>query len=128
MLEGYVISPDGKKMLIFTKRKAVYRRSFKAEYFIYDIARRPSRSSLRARTSRWLPGRQTSRHMAFVKDKNIFVTDGEKEVQVTKDGKFNEIINGIPDWVYEEEFAFNRAFAWNAMEHPSDGSVSMRAM
>ncbi len=37
-----------------------------------------------------------------------------KETQITSDGKFNEIINGIPDWVYEEEFAFNRAFAWNA--------------
>ena len=59
----------------------------------------------------WSPD---SRHIAFVKDNNIFVTDGEKEVQVTKDGKFNEVINGIPDWVDEEEFAFNRAFAWNA--------------
>ena len=59
----------------------------------------------------WSPD---SRHIAFVKDNNLFVTDGDKETQITRDGKFNEVINGIPDWVYEEEFSFNRAFAWNA--------------
>ena len=113
-VEGYVISPDGKKMLIFTKRKAVYRRSFKAEYFIYNIASKTIKKLSEGENQQVATWSPDSRHVAFVKDNNIFVTDGEKEVQVTKDGKFNEIINGIPDWVYEEEFTFNRAFAWNA--------------
>ena len=113
-VEGYVMSPDGKKMLVFTKSKAVYRRSFKAEYFIYDIARKTIKKLSEGENQQVATWSPDSRHIAFVKDNNIFVTDGEKEVQVTKDGKFNEVINGIPDWVYEEEFAFNRAFAWNA--------------
>ena len=45
---------------------------------------------------------------------NIFITDGTTERQVTTDGKFNEVINGIPDWVNEEEFGFNNAIAWSA--------------
>ena len=113
-VEGYVMSPDGKKMLVFTKSKAVYRRSFKAEYFIYDIARKTIKKLSEGENQQVATWSPDSRHIAFVKDNNIFVTDGEKEVQVTRDGKFNEVINGIPDWVYEEEFAFNRAFAWNA--------------
>ena len=106
-VDGYVISPDGKKMLIFTKRKAVYRRSFKAEYFIYNISSKTIKKLSEGENQQVATWSPDSRHVAFVKDNNIFVTDGEKEVQVTKDGKFNEIINGIPDWVYEEEFAFS---------------------
>ena len=113
-IEGYVISPDGKKLLIMTHREAIYRRSFKAEYFVYDIAKKSLKKlsqGVNQQVATWSPD---SRHIAFVKDNNLFVTDGDKETQITRDGKFNEVINGIPDWVYEEEFAFNRAFAWNA--------------
>ena len=113
-IDGYVMSPDGKQLLVITKSKAVYRRSFKAEYFIYNIASKKLRKlseGEKQQVATWSPD---SKHIAFVKDNNLFVFDGEKETQITSDGKFNEIINGIPDWVYEEEFAFNRAFAWNA--------------
>ncbi len=113
-VEGYVMSPDGKKMLVMTHRQAVYRRSFKAEYFVYDLATKKLTKLSEGdnqQVATWSPD---SRRIAFVRDNNLFVTDGEKEVQVTKDGKFNEVINGIPDWVNEEEFSFNRAFAWNA--------------
>ncbi len=117
-VDGYVMSPDGKKLLVITKRKAVYRRSFKAEYFIYNIAQKSLKKLSEGENQQVATWSPDSRHIAFVKDNNLFVTDGEKEVQVTSDGKFNEVINGIPDWVYEEEFSFNRAFAWNA-----DGSA-----
>ena len=113
-VEGYVMSPDGKKLLVITKRKAVYRRSFKAEYFIYDIAGKTLKKlsdGENQQVATWSPD---SKHVAFVKDNNLFVTDGTTEKQITADGKFNEIINGIPDWVNEEEFGFNKAFAWNA--------------
>ncbi|WP_309609024.1 S9 family peptidase, partial [Flavobacterium sp.] len=54
--------------------------------------------------------------IAFAKENNLFVYDvaSKKTTQVTSDGNKNEIINGITDWVYEEEFAFVRAFDWNA--------------
>lgn len=49
-----------------------------------------------------------------MRDNNIFIADLRfgSEIQITFDGKFNEIINGAPDWVYEEEFGFNKAFEW----------------
>ena len=112
-IDGYVMSPDGKQLLIITKSKAVYRRSFKAEYFIYNIASKKLRKLSEGENQQVATWSPDSKHIAFVKDNNLFVFDGEKETQITSDGKFNEIINGIPDWVYEEEFAFNRAFAWN---------------
>lgn len=55
--------------------------------------------------------------MAFVRDNNIFLVKllyGNSESQVTEDGKQNEVLNGIPDWVYEEEFSFNRALEFSA--------------
>ena len=113
-IDGYVMSPDGKQLLVITKSKAVYRRSFKAEYFIYNIASKKLRKLSEGENQQVATWSPDSKHIAFVKYNNLFVFDGEKETQITSDGKFNEIINGIPDWVYEEEFAFNRAFAWNA--------------
>lgn len=113
-MDGYSISPDGSQLLIYAKAKAVYRRSFKAEYFIYNIAKKTLTKLSEGddqQVATWSPD---SRHVAFVKANNLYVFDGEKEIQITTDGKFNHVINGIPDWVYEEEFSFNRAFAWNA--------------
>ena len=55
--------------------------------------------------------------IAFVRDNNIFLVKllyGNSESKVTEDGKQNSIINGIPDWVYEEEFGFNRALEFSA--------------
>jgi dipeptidyl-peptidase-4 len=57
--------------------------------------------------------------VAFVKNNNLFVKDLESNAlyQITADGAFNQIINGIADWVYEEEFSIVRLFQWN-----NDGS------
>jgi len=113
-IDGYVMSPDGKRLLLITNRQAVYRRSFKAEYFVYNIADKTLMKlseGVNQQVATWSPD---SKRIAFVKDNNLFIYDGSKETQITHDGKFNEVINGIPDWVYEEEFSFNRAFAWNA--------------
>lgn len=113
-IDGYVLSPDGKRMLVMTQRESIYRRSFKAEYYVYDLQgkalRRLSEGGAQ-QVATWSPD---SKHIAFVRGNNLFITDGRKETQVTHDGKFNEVINGIPDWVNEEEFGFNRAFAWNS--------------
>ena len=88
-IDGYVISPDGKKLLVYTKSKAVYRRSFKAEYFIYDIAKKSIKKLSEGENQQVATWSPDSRHIAFVKDNNIFVTDGDKETQITTDGKFN---------------------------------------
>jgi dipeptidyl-peptidase-4 len=64
--------------------------------------------------NRWLPFPDGNK-VAFVRQNNLFVKDliKNEEIQITNDGKINAIINGIPDWVYEEEFEYSRAFEWS---------------
>ncbi len=116
-IDGYVMSPDGTRMLIQTKTEYVYRRSYKAVFYIYTIkSRRLERLSDGGpqQVPTWSPD---GTQVAFVRDNNIFLVKllyDNAESQVTKDGKFNEVINGIPDWVYEEEFEYNRALCFSA--------------
>ena len=119
--DGYILSPDGKKILIQTNTKRIYRHSFTADYYIYNIAsKRLERLSDNGpqQSPVWS---QDGLQVAFVRDNNIFLVKllyDNSESQVTKDGKRNEIINGIPDWVNEEEFGFSTAMTFNA-----DGTV-----
>ena len=115
--DDYVLSPDGKRMLIQTKTERIYRRSFKADFYIYNIeSRRLDRLSDgdKQQIPTWSPDGQ---QVAFVRGGNIFLVKllyDNAEIQVTKDGKFNEVINGLPDWVNEEEFGLNSALTFNA--------------
>lgn len=115
--DDYVLSPDGKRMLIQTKTERIYRRSFKADFYIYNKeSRRLDRLSDgdKQQIPTWSPDGQ---QVAFVRGGNIFLVKllyDNAEIQVTKDGKFNEVINGLPDWVNEEEFGFNSALTFNA--------------
>ena len=116
-IDGYIMSPDGMRMLIQTETEYVYRRSFKAVFYLYNVAtRKLERLSEggKQQVPTWSPD---GTQVAFVRDGNLFLVKllyDNAESQVTKDGKFNEIINGIPDWVYEEEFEYNKAFCFNA--------------
>lgn len=115
--DGYIMSPDGKRMLIRTKTQPVYRRSYKAVFYIYTMASRklePLSDGGPQQAPVWSPD---GTKVAFVRDNNIFLVKllyNNSESQVTKDGLFNHVINGIPDWVNEEEFAFSHALTFNA--------------
>ncbi len=115
--DGYMMAPDGKRMLVRTQTQMIYRRSYKAEFYIYTVdTRKLERLSTGGPQEMpvWSPD---GTQVAFMRDNNIFLVKllyDNSESQVTKDGKFNEIINGVPDWVNEEEFSFNSALTFNA--------------
>lgn len=116
-VDNYIMSPDGRRILIQTQTKPIYRRSFTAEYYIYDIRNNkltPLSNGGPQQTPVFSPD---GNQIAFVRDNNIFLVKllyDNAESQVTKDGKFNEVLNGIPDWVYEEEFSTNSSMVFSA--------------
>ena len=116
-LEGFIMSPDGRRILLQTQSEAIYRHSFTATYYIYDIRNNravPLSENGKQQTPLFSPDGQ---QIAFVREGNIFLVKllyDNAEVQVTKDGKKNEIINGIPDWVNEEEFSHTDAMVFTA--------------
>ena len=117
MVEGYIMSPDNGRILIQTATKAIYRRSFTATYYIYNTHTNqlePLSDGGPQQTPVFSPDANL---IAFVRGNNIFLVDllhDKAECQVTMDGKFNEVINGIPDWVYEEEFSTNSSMVFSA--------------
>ena len=116
-VDNYIMSPDGRRMLIQTGTKPIYRRSFTATYYIYDIRNNklePLSDGGPQQTPVFSPDGNL---IAFVRDNNIHLVKllyDNAESQVTTDGKFNEVINGIPDWVYEEEFSTNSSMVFSA--------------
>ena len=116
-VEGYIMSPDEKNMLIETNRTSIYRHSATSTYYIYNIKNKtlaPLSAGGPQECPKFSPD---GTQVAFVRDNNLFLVKllfNNSESQVTKDGERNKIINGKPDWVYEEEFAFNCAFDFSA--------------
>ncbi len=112
---GFSLSPDGGRILIYLNPRSIYRRSFDAEYYVYEI-----RSRLLKPLSTEHPRQQAplfspdGRMIAFVADNNIYLKKLEywTELAVTTDGKKNSIINGVPDWTYEEEFSTASSMTW----------------
>lgn len=114
-IQDYEFSDDESQILIYTNADYIYRRSFVADYYVYNVNTkeiRPLSDNGRQQLGTFAP---VGNKVAFVRENNLFVKDFDAnvETQVTYDGDFNSIINGAPDWVYEEEFGFNKAFEWS---------------
>lgn len=116
-IDGYIMSPDEHRILIQTETKGIYRRSYTAVYYIFDV-RNNTLEPLSEGGPQQVPLFSPDGNViAFARGNNLFLVKllfGNAEVQVTKDGKFNEVINGLPDWVNEEEFTTNRSFDFSA--------------
>jgi len=113
----YIFAPDGKHILLETNSKAIYRRSATASWYIYDTQTKTVRKLSQGGDQEIPQFSPDGTKIAFVRSNNIFIvdlSDDNRETQVTTDGRFNYVINGKPDWVYEEEFEYNSAFTFTA--------------
>lgn len=111
---AFKFSENEDKILLSTQVESIYRRSSREIYYIYDVKSKRLRqlSDKKVQEASFSPD---ASKVAYVFDNNIYILDlmSGARTQVTKDGEINSIINGIADWVYEEEFSFVKAFAWN---------------
>ena len=117
--DGYELSANEKKILLWTDSKKIYRYSFTAEYYVYDILR-----STLSRVSEDGPQRGATishdgRMVAYQRDNNLFISniDYKSDKAITTDGKINEVIYGTPDWAYEEEFGMLNSICWSSDEN-----------
>jgi dipeptidyl-peptidase-4 len=112
-IDSYNFNTDETKLILGTNFKKIFRRSFSGTFYAYDIAsKKLTLIDENIQEPIFSPDNQK---VAFVKDNNIFIKDFNKNsiTKITTDGLKNSIINGITDWVYEEEFGFVRAFEWS---------------
>lgn len=115
-IEGFSFNDEETQILLWNESKAVYRRSFYAEHYVYNRHHNilmPLSENGAQRDACFSPD---GRMVAFARDNNLFIKklDFKTEVAVTKDGEINKIINGTSDWLYEEEFSTTRMYEWTA--------------
>ena len=114
-IESYEFSQDEQKILLSAEFEPLYRHSGVSTYYVYNVAEGTMQRITMEGKQRLTTFSPDGKMVAFVRDNNLYImTLGSlKETQVTFDGKFNEVINGTTDWVYEEEFAITRGFYWS---------------
>ena len=114
--DGYEISSTGHHILVWRESEQIYRRSFRAMVYDYDVRRNYVKPLSDSKHKQMIPTYSPDGRMcAYVVDNNIWIRkfDYDTEVQVTKDGELNKVLNGITDWVYEEEFSVTRLMEWS---------------
>jgi len=110
---SYSFNNDETKLILGTNFNQIYRRSFTGTFYAYDVA---SKQLTLIGTDIQEPTFSPDNlKIAYAKNNNLFIKDfgSNSIIQITNDGKKNRIINGITDWVYEEEFGFVKAFEWS---------------
>ncbi len=116
-IEGFEVSANGRYILVYRDSEPIYRRSFTASYYIYEVRTRlmqPLSADFQRQRAPLMT--DDGRMVAFVgDDNNIYIkkVDYNSQVAVTKDGEVNKVLNGVPDWVYEEEFTTSRSMVWS---------------
>lgn len=112
---SYSFNENQDIVLLYFLTNQIYRHSSEGQFVVYDLKKKNSVYTQKDAV-RYPTMNPQGDHVAYVQDNNLYIlnlTSG-KEKQITKDGKYNEIINGAVDWVYEEEFSMDRGFEWNA--------------
>ena len=114
--DGYKMSRNEGKILLWNNTEDIYRYSYSADHYIYDIAAKSLTKLTEAGGEEIVTLSADGNRAAFVKDNNVWVKDLVSGAiqQVTHDGKKNKVINGVPDWVYQEEFGILNSLTWSA--------------
>lgn len=114
-LGGYRLSPTEQHMMLETHIDYIYRRSYTALNYIYDLQSKQLKPLSNGGPQINATFSPDGKKVAFVRGNNLYVVDLERgtEQQLTTDGLHGHIINGLADWVYEEEFALASAFCWS---------------
>lgn len=114
-IADYTFSPDESKILLRISSRPLYRRSHFSKYVVYDRESGEMVDVDESSDVRYALFSPNGKKVAYVKDNNIFINDLEQKFtyQITEDGSWNHIINGMPDWVYEEEWGIDHAFCWS---------------
>jgi dipeptidyl-peptidase 4 len=114
-IDSYTFDPSEKKILIATNTQPIFRRSYTAKYFVYDLKTKKL-SKFTDKAVQEPTFSANGNRVVYVFENNLYAYDfsSQKETKITKDGKKNSIVNGVTDWVYEEEFSFVKAFDFNA--------------
>ena len=114
--QGYEFSADERYVLLQTDYNQIYRHSFTAKYEVFDTKTQAKTAIFGGKEIQEPLFSPDASKVAFAFENNLYIQDlkTNQVTQVTTDGKKNNIINGINDWVYEEEFGFVRNFDWNA--------------
>lgn len=114
-IDSYTFDASEKMILLACNSSQIFRHSFTADYYLYDIASKKLKKlfDFQVQQPTFSPD---GKKIAYAKENNLYVYDlgSNKSTAITTDGQKNSIINGITDWVYEEEFAFVKAFDWSA--------------
>jgi dipeptidyl-peptidase-4 len=113
-IDSYTFDASEKQLLIACNSDNIFRHSFTADYFLYDLTTKTLTKlfDFKVQEPTFSPD---GTKIAYAKGNNLYIYEvaSKKSTAITSDGKKNSIINGITDWVYEEEFAFVRAFDWS---------------
>ncbi len=114
-ISGYEISSTGDYFIVWGNTKSIYRRSYKADHYIYDVYHKTLTPLTKDGAEQEATFSPNGSMISYVKDNNLYVYKLRYQTSsaVTKDGEFNKIINAIPDWVYEEEFSIKRSYEWS---------------
>lgn len=114
--EGYEMTASERSIVLWTDSEPIYRHSFTARYFVYDCTSGKLTPVTDEGGEQIATLSPDGKRVAFARDNNVYVknlVDGTL-TQVTTDGRKNYVINAVPDWVYEEEFAMLNSFAWSS--------------
>lgn len=112
----YQLSADRNYVAFISNHSKLWRHSFTATYSLYD---RELNKFLtpdipdKVQYFAWAP---VGNKLAYVWENNVYIktSPGSAPRQVTFNGKENLILNGIPDWVYEEEmFSSSQGLWWS---------------